>query len=100
MVKVTEKINTTINNEIHEEFFGEYEYKKDLYNFFNVLANKKDAINESYYIRESLLLTAMPWNNLKAFIQSPPLYPFIDQDIGMKTVNKSVINNTIDSIYG
>ena len=42
----------------------------------------------------------MPWQNLKSYIQSPPLYEQIDKDVGIRLVNKSIMDKKTDKIYG
>lgn len=85
---------------IHQELFGDYKYKADLHLFFNAILNKKDTTNKLHYIRESVSIIAMPWKKLKPHIQSPPLYRYFDNDIGIQKINKSVMNKEPDEIYG
>ena len=85
---------------IHHAFFYDYRYDNDLFLFLSVITQKKEDCLYPYYIRKSVRITAMPMTKVKNYLQSPALYPYIDMDVTLRTINKNIMEDKGDNIFG
>ena len=85
---------------IHHTFFFDYRYDNDLFLFFSVITQKKEDSLYPSYIRKNVRITAMPMTKIKNYLQSPALYQYIDMDLTLRTINKNIMEDKGDNIFG
>ena len=85
---------------IHHTFFFDYRYDNDLFLFLSVITQKKEDSLYPYYIRKNVRITAMPMTKIKNYLQSPALYQYIDMDLTLRTINKNIMEDKGDNIFG
>ena len=84
----------------HKEFFGDYIYDNNMFLFFDVLAKNEEDNTHPFYIRKSSTITSMPMIYLKNYLQNPPLYPDIDRDCLIQSINGNIMKVNPDKTFG